>query len=97
MINEKRLEWWRTLGIAPAVVDLQDTAFILNLHEDAVLYLTKVGHLLALGNPPPSSQRYFSTQYILALAKDDKWLHKSLRLVRENHKLRNSGVNLKGR
>ena len=90
MQNEKRFEFWKAVGIPPHFFTISDVAFLFNLHEDAVTHLARVDHLEALGDPPPGANKYFSAEYVLALAKDEKWLNKAARLIRENNKLRNS-------
>lgn len=52
-------------------------AALLGMEEQHIPVLVKARLLKPLGNPPPNSSKYFSREYILALAGDEKWLAKA--------------------
>jgi hypothetical protein len=78
-----------SLRTLPVIIDTEKTAWLLGIHQDAVAILVKANHLEPLENPPPGSQRYFSSRYVLKLGEDEKWMRKAVRLIREHYRARN--------
>jgi hypothetical protein len=82
------------LRTKPAVSDVDEASWILSLHRDHVLYLVSCRHLLTLDDAPPGGQKYFMTSYLFALAANEKWLAKAIRLIRRHIQVKNQNRKL---
>jgi len=64
-------------------------AALLGMEEHHIPVLVKARLLKPLGNPPHNAPKYFSRDYILALAADEKWLTKASDALVEHWARRN--------
>ena len=64
------------LGQLPARLTAEQAAWVLNCQAHDVPILVMARLLKSLGNPQPSSVKYFATVEVLELAKDRAWLGK---------------------
>jgi hypothetical protein len=73
----------------PGIVGFLESDYMTGIRVDGLMYLEKVDHFKALANPPPGAQRYFLTSYVMKVARDEKWMAKAVRLIREYSRRRN--------
>lgn len=74
----------------PARLNVEQTAWVLNIQTHDVPELVTKRLLLPLGNPPRSGVKYFATLYVLELARDVKWLAKMTNAIHEKWREKNS-------
>ena|ERR1700683_4997334 len=67
----------------PARVDYHGAAVLLNFEVLAIKALVEIGILKPLGNPQGHEHKYFSSQMLLRLADDEKWLHEATRSLKK--------------
>jgi hypothetical protein len=87
-MHKDRLEFLN-LRILPMLIGFLEVFYLTGISIDSLIFLERVGHLKALANPPPGTQRYFLTSYILKLADDEQWCAKAIRLIREHSRRHN--------
>lgn len=68
----------------PARVDYHGAAVLLNFEVLAIKALVEIGQLKPLGNPQRHEHKYFSSQMLLRLAGDEKWLHEATRALKKH-------------
>jgi hypothetical protein len=68
----------------PARLDYQGAAVLLNFEVLAIKALVEIGQLKPLGNPHGNEHKYFSTQMLLRLAEDEKWLNEATRALKRH-------------
>ena len=73
----------------PARVDYRGAAVLLNFEVLAIKALVEIGQLKPLGNPQRHEHKYFSSQMVLRLAVDEKWLHEATRALKRYWAQRN--------
>ena len=78
------------LGQPPARLLPEQVAALLNCEPHAVPLLVAAKLLKPLGKPAPNGTKYFSTQEVLALTRDDKWLHRVTQALSEHWRERNA-------
>ena len=83
-------EQFMNLRTKPSILTRVETGWLLGLHEDAVTHLARVRHLPALGKAGKGVPLLFSAEIVSALARDTKWLHRAVVLIREHFKARNA-------
>lgn len=66
------------------------TAALVGCEPHHIPILVKGNLLKPLGNPPPNAQKYFSRDYVLALASDDVWLKRMSDLIVKHWANRNA-------
>jgi hypothetical protein len=78
------------LGQAPARLTAEQVAWVLNcqVHDVPVLVSGKL--LKPLGNPPQNGIKFFATQEVQELSKDQKWLHKATVAIYQHWHQRNA-------
>jgi hypothetical protein len=64
----------------PAVVNVQEAAWLLGLQIHEIHLLTRSGHLKPLGRPRRGPKR-FASVYIQTLAADSNWLGRSTDII----------------
>jgi hypothetical protein len=87
-MHKERLEFLN-LRILPIIIGFLEVFYLTGISVDGLIFLERVGHLKALANPPPGTQRYFLTSNILKLANDEQWCAKAIRLIREHSRKHN--------
>ena len=78
------------LRTKPSILTKVEAGWLLGLHEDSVTHLARARHLPALGKAGKGVPLLFSAEIVSALARDTKWLHRAVQLVREHFKARNN-------
>ena len=75
-MREDQYRFLSLLGQPPVRLTVEEVACLLNCTEDDVTLLMKARLLKPLGQPAQNGTKLFSKREVLALAADDKWLHK---------------------
>jgi hypothetical protein len=73
-----------TMPRLPARICGRDVSLLLGIPENGITVLTRHKHLTPLGRPTANSVKWFATQTIIALARDEKFLDK-MTLCLERH------------
>jgi hypothetical protein len=71
------------LGRPPARLTVEQTAWALACQSHDIPVLVAAKHLKPLGNPLPSSVKYFATVQILEHCKDVVWLAKATNIIQQ--------------
>jgi hypothetical protein len=87
-MREEQHRFLSLLGQPPVRLTAPEVAFVLNCTEEDVTLLMKARLLKPLGQPAQNGTKLFSRRELLALAEDDKWLHK---VPHENENRRTKG------
>jgi hypothetical protein len=77
------------LILMPLICGFLEASYIVGLPIDSLMYLEKVRHLEALGNPPKGAQRYFLTSYLIKLGQDKQWAARAIKLLRDRSRKHN--------
>ena len=75
-MKEEQQNFLRLLGQLPSRLTAEQTAWVLNCQPHDVPVLVAARLLKPLGNPPPSSVKFFAAAEVLQQAKDRTWLAK---------------------
>lgn len=79
-----------SLRLFPARFCAWHSAAVLGCETHHIPILVKAKLLKPLGNPPRNAPKYFSRDYILRLASDERWLTKMSEALVEHWANRNS-------
>src|SRR5207247_11407806 len=60
--------------VVPARLDASQTAWFLGFEPHEIPMLVAAGLLKPLGNPPRNSTKFFATEILEQLRRDEKWL-----------------------
>jgi hypothetical protein len=58
----------------PACISLEQAAWLLGISVKAAAHLVSIGLLRVLGHPRNNAPKALSSEYVLALSHDEKWL-----------------------
>lgn len=75
-MRDEQHQFLALLGQLPARLTAEQTAWVLNCQAHDVPVLVAAKLLKPLGNPPQNGTKFFATNEVLELAKDEKWLHR---------------------
>jgi len=73
-MNDEQKQFFSLVGQPPARLTVEQLACLLNCQPYDVPILVSARLLKPLGNPMPSSRKYFATVEILELMRDRAWL-----------------------
>ncbi len=90
-MRDDQYRFLSVLGNAPARLNVEQTAWMLNCQPHDVPILVAARLLKPLGNPRANSVKYFSTAEVMEAAKERAWLAKvtqtlSLHWQKKNHR-----------
>jgi hypothetical protein len=89
-MREDQHQFLRLLGRLPARLTAEQAAWVLNRQSHDVPILVAARLLKPLGNPPPSSVKYFATADVLELMADRTWLGKITSALNQHWQKRNA-------
>lgn len=89
-MNDEQHRFLSLLGRPPARLTVEQVACLLNCTEDDVTLLMWARLLKPLGQPAQNGTKLFSRRELLALAEDDKWLHKATLAISGHWKAKNA-------
>ena len=76
----------------PGVVNRQEAAWLLGFDPpEEVSIVTNAGHLRPLGRPAKSGRKRYCTHKLQQLNQDEKWLDRSMEIIKEYWKRKNAG------
>jgi hypothetical protein len=78
------------LGHLPARLTAEQVATVLNCQAYDVPVLVAARLLKPLGNPAQNATKFFATQPLLELMKDEKWLHRATAAMQQYWHNRNA-------
>jgi hypothetical protein len=81
----------------PAILNVAQTAVLLNRGEHDIPLLVRAGIIKPLGGPPPNGVKYFATRDILELAEDRDALDRMCAIVTRHWHDKNVAKAAKGR
>ncbi len=87
-MNPERREFL-SLIVAPARLNMEETAWYLGFAAHDVPILVQAGLLKPLGRPPKQGTKYFASSSIQALRADLKWLAKASDAIVEHWRRKN--------
>jgi hypothetical protein len=80
----------RLLGRLPARLTAEQTAWVLNCQPADVPILVAARLLKPLGNPPPSSVKFYATSELLEQVEDRTWLAKVTNALNQHWQKKNA-------
>jgi hypothetical protein len=89
-MKEEQHQFLRLVGQAPARLTVEQAAWVLGCQAHDVPVLVAARLLKPLGNPGPSSVKYFSRLEILDLARDRSWLARVTNAVNQHWQTKNA-------
>jgi len=89
-MKEEQHQFLRLLGRLPARLTAGQAAWVLNCQPHDVPVLVAARLLKPLGNPPPSSVKYFAASDIIELAEDRTWLAKVTNALNQHWQRKNA-------
>lgn len=90
-MSEDQHQFMRLLGQLPARLTAEQAAWVVNCQPHDVPILVAARLLKPLGNPPPSSVKYFAALELLEQAKDRTWLAKVTNALNQHWQRKNAG------
>jgi hypothetical protein len=90
-MSEEQHQFMRLLGQLPARLTAEQAAWVVNCQPHDVPILVAARLLKPLGNPPPSSVKYFAASELLEQAKDRTWLAKVTNALNQHWQRKNAG------
>lgn len=75
---------FRSWKVLPARLDVFQTAWFLGFKPHDIPVLTTAGLLKPLGHPARNCIKYYATETLDALRRDEKWLARSSDVIREH-------------
>jgi hypothetical protein len=76
--------------ILPARLDVFETAWLLGFRPHDIPVLTAAGLLKPLGNPARNGVKYYATESLQQLRRDEKWLGRASEAVRQHWQNKNN-------
>jgi hypothetical protein len=76
-VNADRKDFLSVTGVIPARLDSQETAWFLGFAAHDIPILVKAGLLKPLGHPPPNAVKYFSSEVLMKLCPNLKWMSRA--------------------
>jgi hypothetical protein len=73
----------------PACVSLEQAAWMLGISIKSASYLVNLGLLQVLGHPAKNAPKWLSSEYLMSLCRDQRWLAKAQDAVRKYNFKRN--------
>jgi len=89
-MREDQHQFMRLLGQLPARLTAEQAAWVLNCQPADVPILVAARLLKPLGNPLPSSVKYFAASELLELMKDRGWLAKITNALNQHWQRKNA-------
>jgi hypothetical protein len=89
-MREDQHQFMRLLGQLPARLTAEQTAWVLNCQPADVPILVGARLLKPLGNPPPSSVKYFAASALLEQVEDRTWLAKVTNALNQHWQKKNA-------
>jgi hypothetical protein len=80
-MNNERYQFMSVASNLMGRLTVEETALILQFHQNDIPILVKEGLLKPLGKPAANAVKYFAATVILALARDAAWLAKATRVI----------------
>lgn len=76
-MNNDRRDFLGVMGVIPARLDSQETAWFLGFATHDIPILVSAGLLKPLGHPPPNGVKYFASATLDKLRDDTQWLSRA--------------------
>ena len=98
-MKEEQQRFLSLLGQVPARLTAEQAAWVLNCQPHDVPILVAARILKPLGNPPPSSVKYFAASELLEQVKDRAWLARVTNALNQhwqNHNARKKNRSVNG-
>ena len=92
-MSEEQQHFMRLLGQLPARLTAEQAAWVVNCQPHDVPTLVAARLLKPLGNPPPSSVKYFAALELLEQVKDRTWLAKVTNALNQHWQRKNAAKN----
>ena len=73
----------------PACISLEQAAWQLGISTKSASHLVNLGLLQVLGHPATNAPKWLSSEYVMSLCRDQKWLAKAQDAVRKYNFQRN--------
>jgi hypothetical protein len=89
-MKEELNQFMRQLGQAPARLNAEQVAAVLNCQPSDVRILVAAKLLKPLGNPPANSVKFFATVEVLEQVKDRTWLAKVTNALNQHWQRKNA-------
>jgi len=89
-MKEEQKQFLQLLGQIPARLTAEQTAWVLNCQPHDIPVLVAARLLKPLGNPQPSSVKFFASVEVLELAKDRAWLSRMTNTVNQHWQKKNA-------
>ena len=89
-MREHQQQFMRLLGRLPARLTAEQAAWVINCQPHDVPILVAARLLKPLGNPLPSSVKYFAALELLELVKDRVWLAKVTNALNQHWQNKNA-------
>jgi hypothetical protein len=89
-MREDQHYFLRLLGQLPARLTAEQAAWVINCQPHDVPILVAARLLKPLGNPPPSSVKYFAASELLELVQDRVWLVKVTNALNQHWQKKNA-------
>ena len=89
-MKEEQNQFLQLLGQIPARLTAEQTAWVLNCQPHDIPVLVAARLLKPLGNPQPSSVKFFASVEVLELAKDRLWLARMTKSVNQHWQKKNA-------
>jgi len=89
-MREEQHQFLRLLNQLPARLTAEQAAWVINCQPHDVPILVAARLLKPLGNPPPSSVKYFAASELLEQVQDRTWLAKVTNALNQHWQKRNA-------
>jgi hypothetical protein len=90
-MREEQHQFLRLLGRLPAWLTAEQVAWVLNCQPHDIPTLVAARLLKPLGNPPPSSVKYFAAAELLEQMNHRTWLAKVTNALNQHWQRKNAG------
>ena len=86
----QEIERFLNLAILPARATIEQTAALLGFSPHEIPILTARGLLKPLGHPAPNAPKFFLTEGMKELRRDEKWMGKASDAISEYWRIKNN-------
>jgi hypothetical protein len=87
---DQERERFLNLRHLPARMNAEEVAIYFRMSPHEIPILVAHGLLKPLGNPVPSSVKFFATVTLQELHDDTKWLHRATGVLKEHWRIKNA-------